>query len=118
VSYPSGIALGRAIGYIERIGVEPALRHSHALADELMAGLQAMGAAIVSPGEEARRGGSVLAKFEGHDDEALAKALAGAGVHTSRRLGGIRFSPHVYNDSTDVARALEVVERVVGKPGQ
>jgi selenocysteine lyase/cysteine desulfurase len=32
----------------------------------------------------------------------------------SRRLGGIRFSPHVANDSTDIDRALEVVERVVG----
>ena len=72
-----------------------------------------MGATIVSPRDDARRNGSVLARFEGHDDTVLARALAEAGVHTSRRLGGIRFSPHVANDSTDVDRALEVVERVV-----
>jgi selenocysteine lyase/cysteine desulfurase len=113
VSYPSGIALGEAITYLDRLGIERARRHAHALDARLIDGLEAMGATIVSPRDDARRNGSVLARFDGHDDTVLAKALADAGVHTSRRLGGIRFSPHVANDSSDVDRALEVVERVV-----
>jgi selenocysteine lyase/cysteine desulfurase len=115
VSYPSGLALGEAIGYLERLGIERALAHAHALDERLIAGLDAFGAVIVSPRDGARRNGSVLARFPGTDDTALALALAGAGVHVSRRLGGIRFSPHVANDASDIDRALEIVERVVGR---
>lgn len=111
VSYPSGLALGRAIDYFERLGIERA--RDHALDARLIAGLDGLGATIVSPRDDRRRNGSVLARFDGHDDTVLAHALADAGVHTSRRLGGIRFSPHVANDSTDIDRALEVVERVI-----
>ena len=44
-----------------------------------------------------------------------AAALADVGVYTSPRLGAIRFAPHIYNDDTDVDRALEQVERVLGQ---
>jgi selenocysteine lyase/cysteine desulfurase len=114
VSYPSGIALGEAIGYLERLGIDRAMAHAHALDDRLIGGLDAIGATIVSPRDPGLRNGSVLARFDGHDDTALALALADAGVHVSRRLGGIRFSPHVANDSSDIDRALEIVEHVVG----
>lgn len=113
VSYPSGIALGEAIGYLERLGVDRALAHAQALDARLMNGVEALGGTVVSPRDTARRNGSVLVRFAGHDDTVLARALADAGVHTSRRLGGIRFSPHVANDSTDVDRALEVLGRVI-----
>ena len=87
VSYPSGLALGGAIDYIERLGIERARDHAHALDARLIAGLDDLGATIVSPRDAARRNGSVLARFDGQDDTVLAHALADAGVHTSRRLG-------------------------------
>jgi selenocysteine lyase/cysteine desulfurase len=37
-------------------------------------------------------------------------------VFTSLRLDAVRFSPHLYNDETDVQRALDVLGDILAGP--
>jgi cysteine desulfurase/selenocysteine lyase len=113
MSYGAGVALGAAIDYILGLGVERILAHDLALATRLMAGLDVLGATILSPRDEAARAGIVTARFPGRDGEAVAARLNAAGVIVSPRFGSTRFSTHHFNHAADVDRALSVLETVL-----
>jgi selenocysteine lyase/cysteine desulfurase len=120
VAYPSGVALGAAIGYLLDLGIDRVAEHGARLADRLLEGMEALGGELVTPRDPAQRGSIVASRFGGGDHDrarALAAALADVGVYTSPRLGAIRFAPHVYNDDADVDRALEQVQHVIGRDG-
>jgi selenocysteine lyase/cysteine desulfurase len=105
-SYAAWAALTAAVDYLLDLGVENVLEHDLALAGELCAGLLRLGAEVLTPAEDERRAGIVIARLPGRDAAAAVSALAAAGVIASSRLGGLRFSLHHFNDSTDVERAL------------
>jgi selenocysteine lyase/cysteine desulfurase len=109
-AYAAGAALSAAVDYLLDLGVENVLEHDLALAGELRAGLERLGAEVLTPAEDERRAGIVIARFPGRDGPAVAAALAEAGVIVSPRLGAVRFSLHHFNDSTDVERALAALE--------
>jgi selenocysteine lyase/cysteine desulfurase len=44
-------------------------------------------------------------------------ALDDAGVIASARMGVLRFSPHLYNERDDVARALDTLQRARARSG-
>jgi selenocysteine lyase/cysteine desulfurase len=113
MSYGAGVALGAALEYILDLGVERILAHDLALATRLMAGLDRLGATILTPREDAMRAGIVTARFPGHDGEAVAGRLNAAGVIVSPRFGATRFSTHLFNHAGDVDRALAVLEEVL-----
>jgi cysteine desulfurase / selenocysteine lyase len=83
VAYGSGIALGAAIGR-----------------------------AMVPEDADARTG-IISVRFDGWDARDLWARLDAAEVYTSARLGAVRFSPHLYNDESDVAAALDALEAIV-----
>ena len=53
--------------------------------------------------------GSAIVQVERPDAEAVAERLANAGIRCSVRAGALRFAFHLYNDETDVDRALTVL---------
>ncbi len=83
-----------------------------ALAAELREGLERLGAEVLTPAEDDRRAGIVIARFPGRDGPEVAAGLADAGVIVSPRLGAVRFSLHHFNDSSDVERALFALTRL------
>ncbi len=113
MSYGAGVALGSAIEYVMELGVERILEHDLALASRLMAGLDALGATILTPRQTESRAGIVTARFPGRDSEAVAAQLNEAGVIVSPRFGSTRFSTHCFNNVDDIDRALTVLERVL-----
>jgi cysteine desulfurase / selenocysteine lyase len=112
-SYAAGAALTAAVDYLLGLGIEQALEHDLALAGELRDGLEGLGAEVLTPAEDDRRAGIVIARFPGRDGPDVAARLADAGVIVSPRLGAVRFSLHVFNDSTDVERALGTLEEIL-----
>jgi selenocysteine lyase/cysteine desulfurase len=60
-------------------------------------------------------GGSSLVCTPIADPEAARAALAAARIRASFRGTGIRLSPHVYNDETDIARAIDALAPVVAR---
>lgn len=113
MSYGAGVVLGAAIAYILDFGVKRILAHDMVLATRLMAGLDALGATILTPRDDASRAGIVTARFPGRDGEAVAARLNAAGVIVSPRFGSTRFSTHHFNRAADVDRALATLEQVL-----
>jgi cysteine desulfurase/selenocysteine lyase len=115
MSYGAGVALGAAIEYILDLGVERILAHDLALATRLTAGLDRLGATILTPRDDWSRGGIVTARFPGHDGETVATQLNAAGVIVSPRFGSTRFSTHLFNRADDIDKALAVLEAVLSR---
>jgi selenocysteine lyase/cysteine desulfurase len=113
MGYGSAVALGRALEYVNELGVDRILAHDQALATRLADGLERLGAQILTPRDDAHRGGIVTARYPGRDGEAVAGQLNDAGVIVSPRFGATRYSLHFFNDESDVDRALERVERIL-----
>jgi cysteine desulfurase/selenocysteine lyase len=111
MAYTAGQALGGAIEYVLDIGVDRIMAHDRALADRLIAGLDALGADLLTPRGDTSRAGIVAARFPGRDGEAIAGALNAAGIVVSPRFGATRFSTHLFNADRDVDRALAELER-------
>jgi cysteine desulfurase/selenocysteine lyase len=113
--YGAGVALGAAIEYMLAIGIDRALAHDLALATRLRAGLEDLGAEILTPREDDRRTGIVTARFPGRDGEEVAARLNERGIVVSPRFGSTRYSVHVFNDEDDVDRGLEVTAAVLAE---
>ena len=118
VAYPSGVGLGEAIEYLLGVGIDRILEHDLGLADKLAAGLEELGGSLISAPREAARGSIVNARFDGRRPERLVERLIEGGVIAGPRLGGVRFSPHLYNDESDVDRALQELQRVLETPDE
>lgn len=112
-AYAAGAALTAAVDYLLDLGIENVLEHDLALAGELREGLERLGAEVLTPVEDDRRAGIVIARFPGREGPDVAARLAEAGVIVSPRLGAVRFSLHVFNDSNDVERALGALEDIL-----
>jgi selenocysteine lyase/cysteine desulfurase len=113
VAYSAGLGMASAMDYLLAIGIERILAHDLRLTSRLMAGLEALGATIVTPREDARRAGVLSARFPKLDSADIVARLRAADIVCASRLGAVRFSPHIYNDDSDVERCLEEVGRIV-----
>jgi selenocysteine lyase/cysteine desulfurase len=113
MAYSAGIALAAAIDYLMEFGIENVLAHNLRLGSLLMDGLTSLGAEIQTPTADKDRAGIVNGRFPGRDAGELTSRLNDAGLIVSPRLGGTRFSLHVFNDAHDIERALAVVEEIV-----
>ncbi len=81
------------------------------LADLLITGLEERDVEIVSPQRQEERSSIVAARFSGQTATELAQRLSARRVVVSARQDVIRFSPHLYNEPSDIERALEEIDR-------
>jgi selenocysteine lyase/cysteine desulfurase len=112
MNYGSAIALARAIEYLLEVGIERIYKHNIALADILIEGLKELGGEV-SPYPGGLRSSIVNVQFPGHDQNHIAAGLNSAGAIVSPRMGGIRISPHLYNNEDDIHSALSVMRDLV-----
>ena len=112
MAFGCALGLARSIEYLLNIGIERIFKYNKYLSDELIQGLQDRGVDITSPLNEAERTSIVTARFPGQDSLKLAQKLKAARVTVSCRQDIIRFSPHVYNNKTDIERALECIDHI------
>jgi len=97
-----------------KVGVERIFQHNRRLADLLVQGLEERKAEVISPKNEEERSPIVAARFPGRSASEVAGRLNEAGVIVSARKDFVRFSPHLYNETEDIQRALEEIERISG----
>jgi selenocysteine lyase/cysteine desulfurase len=114
MSYTAAHALGGALEYVLDLGVEHIHAHDTALARRLIAGLDGLGAEVLTPPDG--HAGTVTARFPGRDGEGVAAALNAAGVIVSPRFGSTRFATHFFNDAGDVDAALAVLAGILERP--
>lgn len=94
---------------ISQIGVERIADHDQALVDRLLDGLPEDYEVLSPRAGQARSTLVIISHRESERNEDLYQALDRGGVDCAFRSGHIRFSPHLYNDGTDIDRALEVL---------
>jgi len=114
MAYGSAIGLTQAVEYLLKVGVERIFQHDRRLADLLVHGLEERKAEVISPKNEEERSPIVAARFPGRSASEVAGRLNEAGVIVSARKDFVRFSPHLYNETEDIQRALEEIERILG----
>jgi len=100
-------ALGAALDLVFDVGVDAIEQRVLALTAELRAALAARGFALVSPDGAGERAGITTVRTD-EVPEAAVRRLRAAGILASPRGGGVRFSPHFYCNSDDIARCLDV----------
>lgn len=115
MSYPSGFGLAESIRYVLGLDLAAVFAHVLALGNQLVEGLRALGAQVLSPQATDARSAIVTARFPGRDGEQVAAELNRRGVIVSPRFGSTRFSPHFFNDGEDIRQALAVLEGILGK---
>jgi selenocysteine lyase/cysteine desulfurase len=89
---------------VEQAGVGAIEAHVRGLVDALLAGLDELGATVVTPRAAGERGPLVCVAST--DEHALVAALHDERIVTSSRDGNLRISLHVYNVEDDVERVL------------
>jgi selenocysteine lyase/cysteine desulfurase len=106
-AWPAIYAFEAALTLIESAGIGAIHAHNLALQRQLRAGLEQRGFRPTAP----LSSGICVVRVAGSAQDA-ARALFSEGVVVSPRAGGVRFSTHIYNDASDVQRALEAIDRL------
>lgn len=92
------------------IGIEAVEQHDNGLAESLVRGLEELGYILISPATEPERTTLVLFSHEDTpQNQEIKTALEDRKIYIAERDGKLRISPHLYNTSHDVDRAIEVL---------
>jgi len=102
--------LGAAIELLEELELETVRSRILETNEALRRGLSERGWKIASP--EPLQSGIFAALHPGGDPKRIAKALEQRGIIVAPREGAVRFSPHAYNDLSEVERILKALDEL------
>lgn len=102
-------ALGAAIDLVLEIGIDAIASKVLGLCAELCRALETRGAEILSPRAADDRSGILSFRWQDEPPRETAARLRAAGVVVAARRGGVRASPHHYNDAADLQRLLDAL---------
>lgn len=94
---------------MDEIGIAATEQHVSRLTDQLIEGLDRVGAKMITPRDPANRGPMIAVATT--DEWAMVAALQEDGIVTSPRDGNIRLSWHCYNSAQDVEAVLASLDR-------
>lgn len=101
--------LGEALDLLVACGLERVWERVRGLVDEAVEGLRRRGYEVLTPLAPAERSGILLFRSPRWSAEEVARRLRQARVVCAVRGGGVRISPHCYNNEEDMARFLEAL---------
>ena len=100
-----------SIDLVNRLGVGRLRKHNQALTERLVREALERGLTLRTPQDPEQRGGTVCIAFP--DPQRVYQRLKEAKVFVDvREAYGVRFSPHVYNDTEEIDRAVAAFEAV------
>lgn len=103
------MGLEASLRLLRRYGPEALFARIVEVTEEACQRLQALGARLRSDRSPAHRSGIVLFEMPDQDPQALRRRCLEHGVVLSCRAGGLRISPHAYNDSSDLERLVQAL---------
>ena len=96
-----------ALEYLLDKGIDNIANHDAALVERLIEGLEARSYRVSSPTSGPERSTLVLASHEDRTrNESIHRALGEGDIEIAYRRGNLPFSPHLYNTTDDIDRAL------------
>jgi selenocysteine lyase/cysteine desulfurase len=105
--YQDFAGMNASVELLLELGIPRIQRHLCALQQVVLSWAGRSGARIVSP--QGERASGILCIAPPNVGEAF-RALKAARIICSLREGAIRLSPHAYNDTSDMARVVEVLD--------
>jgi len=106
---PGIFALGAAIDLLLELGIEAIAARVLALTDRLVEGLRARDARVLSPRGPGESSGIVSFTLGDEPPGRTAARLRERRIFTIERRGGVRASPHFYNDEGEIDALLEAL---------
>jgi len=106
---PAIYAAIAGIELMQEIGIEETEAHVRELNARLLAGLDELGAQVVTPRAPEQRGALVCVASS--DVDRLVTELAAGGVVASSRDANLRISAHCYNSPEDVSTVLDLLAK-------
>ncbi|MCA9215646.1 MAG: aminotransferase class V-fold PLP-dependent enzyme [Planctomycetales bacterium] len=107
------LALGRSIDLLQQFGagsdVSAVGERVIAIADYAVEKLLAADCHILSPRDAKHKSGIVTFAVVDENPETIRSQCRAAGVIVSSRGGGVRISPHAYNNEADIDRLVDVI---------
>lgn len=98
--------LEKSIEYLTNIGIRRIYDHNIALADRLIEGLYGLDIQLISPMNTQERTSIVTCRVNGFDSAKIVQYLQERNIVVHKRQEFVRFSPHLYNNETDIDRAI------------
>ncbi len=98
--------LGAALDLLMGLGIEAIWQRVLGLLDVAAEGVRAKGYELLTPMEESVRSGILLFQHARQQTDALVDRLTQANVICAKRGGGVRISPHCYNNEDDMAQII------------
>jgi cysteine desulfurase/selenocysteine lyase len=100
------VGLHRSLETLLEVGIDRIMERILLLTGLAGEGLRRKGYRLLSPWEEDERSGILTFDHPAHDTEKLSYLLREAGVIQTLRGGGVRISPHFYNNEEEVEAFL------------
>jgi selenocysteine lyase/cysteine desulfurase len=104
------IALKASLELLARFGAAALCRRIFEITDLACQRLEQLGARIRSDRSPEHKSGIVIFDLPGREPVQLRKRCIESGVVLSCRGGGLRISPHAYNDASDIERLVEALQ--------
>ncbi len=103
------VGLGAALDLLFEVGIGTIEKQVLDRGDQIIHDAETRGFTVLTPKDRQARGGNVT--FFGKFDPVLMKdALGKKGIMVNSRGGGLRVSPHFYNDAADIARLFATID--------
>lgn len=108
------LALGASVGMLLEAGIENIRDRVYSLGDMVIESAGKRGFEVTSPAEYAHRAGIVC--FRGDFDPASVRdRLKETGIMVNVRGGGLRVSPHFYNNEDDINNLFKSMDKILDK---
>jgi selenocysteine lyase/cysteine desulfurase len=112
-NYIGGHAMVPALGILEKVGIENIYPYCLGQADAFREGLDSLGVTLLDSPNPEERTNIVAFKVEGRDSGDVREELLKRDVMLSAHYGDLRASFALFNNKSDVERALEALSKVV-----
>jgi selenocysteine lyase/cysteine desulfurase len=100
------LGLGASLSMLHEAGIENVASSIEAVTTYAMLRLEDKGYNVLSPKAWHERAGIVLFQHPKYSNDEVLAALSAANINVAARGGKIRFSPHFYNNTEDIDKAI------------
>jgi cysteine desulfurase/selenocysteine lyase len=110
LNLPGIFALGAALELLLELDIYAIEKRVCSLTDQLEQGVRALGAEVLSPRSAGEKSGILSFQLPGEDPESTVDRLRTRNIFSIVRRGGVRLSPHFYNNESEIDLLLKALK--------
>jgi selenocysteine lyase/cysteine desulfurase len=110
LNLPGIFALGAALELLLELDIDAIEKRVCSLTDQLEQGVRALGAEVLSPRSAGEKSGILSFQLPGEDPESTVDRLRARNIFSIVRRGGVRLSPHFYNNESEIDLLLKTLK--------